>query len=427
MRFSDLVKTALKNLYQRKARTFLTILGVIIGTMSIVLMVAVGVGSQYQFMESIAKSEDLTKITVNRNWSSDPNKAGKLDDQAVIAIEGLSNVVNVLPVKGISLYIENNKYVGEIYAQAVPLEKLKGYDDKLEWGNISSSGKKAKIYIGSDLVQYMLYKKKANKELWEMPLAQNVKLDKQEFDLFFGGYYLYSPDFQRPDGISFPSPVKTEIGGVFMQTGTELDYNAYVDVKLVNEMLEEYEDFAEYIGVRAEYDMMYVYADEMNSVEALLNSIKELGYECYSPLEWINQMKEESARQQLVWGAVGAISLLVSAIGIANTMLTSIMERRKEIGILKVLGCSPLKINLMFLIEAGVIGVFGGLLGVGMSYLFVIVSKFIPAVSESIYFLITAPLAIGAVIGAALIGMIAGIYPAMRATKMSPLAALRNE
>lgn len=427
MRFPDLLSTAFKNLYQRKARTFLTILGVIIGTMSITLMVAVGLGSQQQFMESIAQSEDLTKITVNRNWSNDPNKTGVLDKEAVLYLESLENVVNVIPMKSISIYLENEKYVGEIYAQALPLEKLQSYSEKLAWGKIGKSGKEAKIYLGANQLEYTFRKKKSNKELWEMPVATDIKLEKQDFEMYFGGYYIYQPEFGTPEDLKLPDTVDAVIGGVFMQTGTELDYNAYIDISYLDEMIEEHEDFAEFIGLSEEYEQVYVYATDMNAVEPLLNTIKEAGYECYSPLEWINQMQEESARQQFVWGAVGAISLLVSAIGIANTMLTSIMERRREIGILKVLGCSPLKINLMFLIEAGVIGILGGLLGVLLSYGFVLAARFIPAISQNIYFHITLPLALGAIFGSALIGMVAGIYPAVRATRMSPLAALKNE
>ncbi len=137
---------------------------------------------------------------------------------------------------------------------------------------------------------------------------------------------------------------------------------------------------------------------------------------------------------QAVLGGIGAVSLFVAAIGIANTMMMSIYERTKEIGVLKVLGCALGDIRSMFLMEAGFIGFMGGAAGIALSYgVSRLVNKFLGAgllgmgggngdISR-----IPPMLAAAAVVFAVFIGMIAGLFPALRAMKLSPLAAIRNE
>ena len=131
-------------------------------------------------------------------------------------------------------------------------------------------------------------------------------------------------------------------------------------------------------------------------------------------------------------GGIGAVSLFVAAIGIANTMMMSIYERTKEIGIMKVLGCDMNKIRDMFLIESGFIGLFGGVSGVILSYIVAfIINKL--GVAE-IFFSMSGDLAriplwlaAVAIVFAVMVVMLAGALPAKRAMSLSPLAALRNE
>ena len=131
-------------------------------------------------------------------------------------------------------------------------------------------------------------------------------------------------------------------------------------------------------------------------------------------------------------GGIGAVSLLVAAIGIANTMMMSIYERTKEIGVLKVLGCSLATIRNMFLIEAGFIGFMGGLIGLMLSFMVsVLINQFLAATflygMDGKLSVIPIWLAVPSVGFAIIIGMAAGFFPAMRAMKLSPLAAIRNE
>ena len=151
-------------------------------------------------------------------------------------------------------------------------------------------------------------------------------------------------------------------------------------------------------------------------------------------MEWLEQAQEQTDMIQAVLGGIGAVSLFVAAIGIANTMMMSIYERTKEIGVLKVLGCALGDIRTMFLMEAGFIGFMGGTLGLGLSYgVSYLVNRFLGAgllgmgMGTGDISRIPLWLSGAAVVFAVIIGMLAGLFPALRAMKLSQLAAIRNE
>ena len=176
----------------------------------------------------------------------------------------------------------------------------------------------------------------------------------------------------------------------------------------------------------------------MDNVEAVLKEIQEIGFQAYSDAEYMESMQKQSQTTQLVLGGIGAVSLFVAAIGIANTMMMSIYERTKEIGILKVLGCAMGNIRTLFLMEAAFIGFFGGMLGIGISYgISAVINKVAGNMYGDAYMYgsnaqssisyIPPWLALAALGFAVLIGIISGFLPALRAMKLSPLAAIRNE
>ena len=151
----------------------------------------------------------------------------------------------------------------------------------------------------------------------------------------------------------------------------------------------------------------------------------------YSNAEWMEQTQSQMAMIQMVLGGIGAVSLFVAAIGITNTMMMSIYERTKEIGIIKVLGCDLRNIRSMFLLEAGFIGFFGGLIGLILSEIISIVINVVAkGASEGAYAqlsFIPLWLVLISLLFAVLVGMAAGFFPALRAMQLSPLAAIRNE
>ena len=208
-----------------------------------------------------------------------------------------------------------------------------------------------------------------------------------------------------------------------------------MSIPAANKLIRENRKLMDQQGVKeGQYTQGYVNAVDVDSVAEVLQAVKDMGFQAYSPTEWITQMQEEQARQQSQLIAIGLISLLVSAIGIANTMLASILERSREIGVMKVLGLGISKINLMFLVEAAMIGLLGGLIGLGISYVFGAIANFGGGEISflGMYFQngvqLSIPwwLALGAVAIAVGVGIVSGIYPARKATKMSPLEAIRS-
>ena len=146
---------------------------------------------------------------------------------------------------------------------------------------------------------------------------------------------------------------------------------------------------------------------------------------------------------QLILGGLGAISLLVAALGITNTMIMSIYERTREIGVMKVLGCVIGNIRTMFLMEAGTIGFIGGILGLAFSYgISFAINSFAAGGDGSgggmgmfgmgmgggaSVSIIPVWLALGALVFATMIGLVSGFYPANRAVKISALTAIKQE
>ncbi len=187
------------------------------------------------------------------------------------------------------------------------------------------------------------------------------------------------------------------------------------------------------------YEQALVYVTDINDSAKISKDLRDQGYQTSSPSDWLESMKETAKMIQGILGGIGGISLLVAALGIANTMMMSIYERTKEIGVMKVIGANLRDIRKMFLLEAGLIGFIGGAVGLVFSF---IVSLLMNTVLKDIISMalgsigggygstisrIPLWLAAAAVIFATAIGVMAGYYPAKRAMNLSALESLRNE
>ena len=171
------------------------------------------------------------------------------------------------------------------------------------------------------------------------------------------------------------------------------------------------------------YSKLNVIVDEIENVADLQKEIGDMGYQTASNSEWIAQQREQSRSQQAMLGGIGAVSLLVAAIGIANTMMMSIYERTKEIGVMKVIGCGLKDIQQLFLIEAGMIGFAGGLTGLALSLL---VCFIINRVTGSTTAVIPYWMYGTSIVFAILVSMLAGFAPSRRAMSLSALEAIRS-
>jgi len=225
--------------------------------------------------------------------------------------------------------------------------------------------------------------------------------------------------------------------------GGETSYGIMISVAGMKELIEKMGGNTKNMT----YEQIYVKANEVQDVASVEEAIKALGYNTYSMQSMRESIEEEYRMVELLLGGLGAISLFVAAIGIINTMLMSITERTREIGIMKALGCYVKDIRLLFLMEAGCIGLIGGIAGILFSYIVSIVINLISMGafgSGSITFMtiwqalvggegitrssvISPGFAVFALFFSMAVGVIAGYYPANKAVKIPALEAIKSE
>jgi len=180
------------------------------------------------------------------------------------------------------------------------------------------------------------------------------------------------------------------------------------------------------------YSGVSLEAEDSKYVGDVVSSVQELGYSAFSLKQVVDQIDQGFGSFRGILGGIGGVALLVAAIGIANTMVMAVLERTREIGIMKAVGASPGDIRRLFLGEAAIVGVFGGILGLalglgGGKVIEAIIRQQNPKVNPPDIFVVDLPLALGALGLALLVSLVAGFLPSRRAMRMSALAALRYE
>lgn len=445
MKFVDLLAMSLKNLSRRKLRTALTVLGVVIGTASIVVMVSLGIGLSELNRELISSYGSLTEITVNNPYNGDSTKDPfYLTDDVVKQMEKLPYVTGVYPMLQVDVLMQQGKYTSNVTLNGVPYEYLKKIP--LGQGTLSnSSDHELKLIYGNAIIQWFT-DAKGNNTYWETGELPNVDfMGKPMFVIFDTDTYYQSQN----GGEDAPKPPKKYLlkadgvveGGV--DDYNSYAYNIYTRLDLLETQLKRIFKKKAIPGQPTTkkgkpyryfiYNSCSVNVDDIEHVGEVQKKLTDMGFQASSNADWMKQSEQQSNMIQAVLGGIGAVSLFVAAIGIANTMMMSIYERTKEIGIIKVLGCDMKVIRNMFLLESGFIGFMGGIVGLifsaGISFAinhFLQIGQTMTGMSGNIS-RIPLWLAAASVGFAVLMGMAAGFFPALRAMKLSPLAAIRNE
>ncbi len=449
MKFLDLLRMSSSNLLRRKLRTALTVLGVVIGTASIVVMISLGLGLQKSSMEQIEKYGGLTTISVNTwgntsNTSSTDTEELRIDDALVKKIAALPHVEVASPILNYSVLMKQGIYMGDVQIRGMSQEGIKSQNITPQEGELPPADGGLQFFYGNQVITNF-YNSRTNQYYWETMELPDVDFVKNPvFVIFDTDAYYNSQNGGDGSGQKTTPPKKYIIPTCGVMAGTVDDYNenssyVYADIDQLKAMLKKIFKNKAIPGQPTNksgkpykeiyYDEVYVKVDSMDSVQEVQKAIKDMGYGVYSNAEWLQQTQEQMRMIQLVLGGIGAVSLFVAAIGIANTMMMSIYERTKEIGIIKVLGCDMNNIRTMFLLEAGFIGFFGGLIGLALSEIISVVINVVSAGGENGSGVSYIPiwLILAALGFAVLVGMLAGFFPALRAMKLSPLAAIRNE
>ncbi len=443
MGWTDLIRFAAQNLWRRRARTLLTTLGVVIGTVCIILLFSLGLSSYRQFEEYFLNSDTLTEIQLNSGMGGGAHST-KLDDATLASIMTMDGVKAVTPVLRIPVYIDAGEYetrylsvtaISPAYiADTLEFEQGGMFDDsEMPQLVIGYYAQREFVKDGEEPDDEMMYYMEDGEQQPDISLPFDFKT--QQLKMYIG----YNPDKMNMTGDN-GVPVSKRYPGAITGTlkkdeGSEGSYSAYMSLSAAKRIIQQNRKLAEQYGVSADkYTEARVRAKDLDSVAEIVETLTKMGYEAYSQGAYLEEVQKEQASRQSQLVFIGAIALFVSAIGIANTMLTSILERRREIGIMKVTGLAMKKIRRMFLIEAAVIGLAGGAIGALLSYIiaFAVNNGSGDAQILGMYFeqgmVLTIPLWLTlAGIGVAVfVGLVAGIYPAWKATKLSPMEAIRG-
>lgn len=405
MKKSDLFAMAWQNLRNRRTRTRLTIAGVVVGTCAIIIMVSIGVGIDKMITSQYQSDSTLNKITVYpmgdyTNDSGEVQKEMPFDDKAVNYFSKLNNVKTVVPTLEISSYINisHGKYTYNSSVYGIPLKEMEMLGYKTDQGGFDKYRDKNAALFGNQIIQFFSDSQGNNPKY---KYDENYNISESEFDFMKdtftfcaknqnsdseGGNYSLTQE-NGNDESSTGSSSQPSNGGTqrFNVIGTlkkasndsEAATAIYIDLDLAKQIVNESIRLSNIRNYKLTYSSINVYCNDSKDVAAVKKEIQDKGYSCSTDDEGLQEQKKVMRVVQLILGAIGAVSMFVAAFGISNTMVMSVFERTKEIGIMKVLGCDIKDIKDMFLYEAGIIGLFGGTIGIIISYIISIIANLV--------------------------------------------------
>lgn len=440
MSIRDLITMALKNLWKRKLRTFLTVLGVIIGTTSIVVMVSIGIGMNESFQKQIEQWGSLQVIEVygenngmmmmDENSSQKLKKQVPLDAKAIDTFRKMKYVEVVSPiVQSYDFKLVDGKFVNECNFIAMEPAAMEALGYKVDEGRALTAEDEEGIIIGRGVIDGF-YNPKMSWQMQQQSKPPQIDVMKDKIMITVdNGYGTKSAEKSI-------KPVKATVLGVMPDSGMS-GYSVVLPLKQMEKLQKQKEEYMKkqdsaYKGDKSKkkgvYEQVSVKVTDINKVQEVQQQIKDMGFRTSSLTDQLNTMKETTKMLRMMLGAIGAVSLIVAAIGITNTMVMAIYERTREIGIMKVIGASLRDVKLLFLTEAAFIGFVGGVLGCVMSFLMSkVVNLFAAQQASDMTSSIPLWLYLVSIGFATAIGVLSGYLPAKRAMKLSALTAIKTE
>jgi len=442
----DLLRLIFGNLNRRKARVALTAIGVVIGTAAVVILVSLAIGLQRNANEQLYGIGDLSQIQVSPTFGgeggpvfvSGPGGGGKggggdglseprlLTNAALTELRDLPGVEVVIPQEFFysSMIMKFKRLEGGSGIRGVGAADL----NVLGLGAIQgvTELKRGSVIIGS-MVPANFYDPRLRPGQEPPPppdlYDQQLLVTLMKWDT---------------NGNEIRKNLSLRVIGVLEQTGSDADWTVFMsldEVKTMNEWAN---------GVKINYNKtgynqaIVKVADPKDALD-IADQITEMGFQAFTYQSFVQGINSFYQILQVIFGGVGAIALLVAAIGIANTMTMSILERTREIGLMKAVGATNRDVLAIFLGEAAGIGFLGGLGGVIIGWLAGQAINVVAIVylagqasqqggmppSVAVYTPVWLP--IFALVFSTIIGMISGLYPALRAATMIPVLALKYE
>ncbi len=453
MKPRDLTDLALRNLRESILRNALTTLGVAVGVASLVAMLSLGVGLQQLAAKRLSQSGLFDTILVTpknafrgmgrpqREPESDkPLRA--LDDDARKEMENLPNVIEVYPqVRFFTEIRFNNKPYATVVAGMPESSKNSGSFDGMQGSFFSSTNASEailQIEFAKDLSdkpatligQELILRYAERQALPSTAASTDAPVNSS--DASGGGFSVV------------PKELRLKIVGI-VETEPAAGYGGYGNARLlmplatastlraaqVNDLRDIVRDSN---AGKTTYASLSVRAKSPSQVDALETSIKKMGFNAFSLLDASKSLRTFFTVFDSLLGIFGCLALAVATLGIVNTLVMAILERRREIGVLKALGAADSDVQKLFFVEAGVMGFFGGVFGVLFGWLlgravtfgtntYLARQNLNPIELSSVpWWLVVSALAFGI-----LVSLAAGLYPASRAAKLNPVDALRYE
>lgn len=445
MKGYDLFDLATRNLRESKLRNGLTTLGIAVGVASLVAMLSLGVGLQQLANSRLAKSGifDTVYVTSPREWGDDDHdrdkkqeQQNKVVDQAVREeISKLPNVVEVAPEIRVMTDIKYKDKSYPAFLGALPPSAKEG--DAFD----NMQGK----FFSSPTAPEAILQKDFAKTLEPNPsdlLGKEVVLRYAERKAPEAGGTSTPDDQYSFSVIRREQPLKV-VGILDQEPFGGMRMISRARIFLPTDMADSL-NMVQFSDVRSAataepgggktYSMLVVRVSSAGKVEQVQEAIKKTGLRTYSILDASKSLRRFFVIFDMFLGIFGSLALAVSSLAIVNTLVMAVLERRREIGVMKALGADDGDVKKLFFTEAGAMGVVGGALGVGLGWLIGRVINFGTTIwlqrqnlpPENVW---AVPwwLVGGAIGFAVLVSLGAALYPASRAAKLDPIQALRYE
>ena len=487
MSFRDILRLSLRNLREAKLRAVLTTLGVLVGVAVIITMVSFGLGLQRNTVSRFRELDLFNEITVyGKSLSSlvegelnkrsggggDERQAGRdgpafgpdkqserpLDDAALAEIAAIPGVASVEPNISFTAYVRLNGKARTAFTGGALIPNHASRFKNFAAGGMISAPDADEVVVDERFIKNFGYEKAADVIGQRLEfLAPPERTDGKESETpnFFGiPLEEESGDDAQSDALVARSfrvvgVLANELSGVGRRfRGIMPAYNVYVPLAAARLWREEHGDELSEVGLQLAresgaigknetigYGTAVVRVSEPVLLTDVRNRISSLGFSSFSIVDQLEQLRTVFLIINSALGLLGGISLLVASFGIANTMIMSILERTREIGIMKALGAEDREIKLIFFVEAGVIGFFGGVMGAlfawgidalanRLAYRFILQPQ---GASYVDFFALPPYLWLGAILFAIIVSILAALYPAARAARIDPVRALRHD